>query len=104
MCSFPSELQLSEALLMGWQWEGKQMLLSVQLLLILQERGSTALRAQRWAAWCGGTHDTMDWVHVSWAQQGRRFCASLQEVPQSEDAICQVREACGFQSTRQEPS
>ena len=58
MCSFPSELQLSEALLMGWQWGGKQMLLSVQLLLILQERGSTALRAQRWAAWCSGTRDT----------------------------------------------
>ena len=34
------------------------MLLSVQLLLILQERGSTALRAQRWAAWCSGTRDT----------------------------------------------
>ena len=51
MCSFPLEPQLSEDLLMGWQRGGKQRLLGVRLLLTLQERWSTALRAQHWASW-----------------------------------------------------
>ena len=58
MCSFPLEPQLSEDLMMGWQWGGKQRLLGAWLLLTLQKRWSTALRAQRWASWCGGTWNT----------------------------------------------